>query len=360
MTKYFMYLFAVILLLAGSDCKKNPVGPPPPNGSDTTSHAISWYVDTLGAQGYVNDVWVFANNNVWAVGQIYLNDSTGKPDMSNPYNCAHWDGNKWALIKIPTALYGGSIYYASISTIFAFSENNIWTFCNAGSYSQWNGTAWKTEYVPARSGGGNKLWGSTSSNLYLVGTNGSISHYDGSTWTQMNSNTIVDLQDVWGTDANHIWATGTTVDYSRSIVLSFDGTNWTPIYDSATQPLKMQFAFSSLWTDTKNDLWLAGGIPLQQLNLSSNTFTGITTGQAWPSSCIRGLSEKDLFIVGQDGECAHYNGLTWYLYPDLKAMNNGSALVLFLTVCPTQHFVALGGQFFTGSNGFPVVIRGYR
>ena len=65
--KYFVYLFAIVLLLTNSDCKKNPVAPP--DGSDTTSHAVSWYADTLGTQGLVRDIWVFNKTNVWAVGE---------------------------------------------------------------------------------------------------------------------------------------------------------------------------------------------------------------------------------------------------------------------------------------------------
>lgn len=53
---------------------------------DSTSHNIQWFVDTLGAQGVIRDVWVFDKNNAWAVGEIYLNDSTGKLDIANPYN----------------------------------------------------------------------------------------------------------------------------------------------------------------------------------------------------------------------------------------------------------------------------------
>ncbi len=331
---------------------------------DSTSHAITWHVDTLGAEGYVNDVWIFNKDSALAVGQIYLNNANGQSDKENPYSIARWNGQNWRLQKIYD---NNNQIIPELQGIFSFSGTDIWLA--DGGVHHWDGISSQTSASYGRialiGGVDNgqsiaKLWGTSSNNIYGVGYKGMIAHFNGFSWTKIKSNTTVDLQDIWGTDANHIWATGTNDVDGHSVVLQCDGTNWTTIYDSATQPVKMQFAFTSLWTDIQNKLWLVGETPLRQWNLSTNLFTAITTGQGWISSCIRGTAENDIFIVGQVGECAHFNGISWYIYPDLKAMNNGSALVLFLTVCPTQNFVALGGQFFTGSNGFPVVMRGYR
>ena len=51
------------------------------------------------------DVAIIDENNIWAVGEIYLNDSLGQPDPT-PYNAVHWDGISWNLKKIyfPTAV----------------------------------------------------------------------------------------------------------------------------------------------------------------------------------------------------------------------------------------------------------------
>jgi hypothetical protein len=302
---------------------------------------------------------VFNKTNVWAVGELYINDSTGKPDMSNPYNASHWDGNKWTLIKVPTELYGGAILYAPIYTIFAFSETNIWTFNVAGSYSHWDGTSWNTHYVPARSGGGNKLWGSDPSNLYLVGTDGSISHCNGSSWTQMSSNTTVDLQDVWGADANHIWATGTNDVDGHSIVLQCDGTNWTTIYDNNVQSTKTDYTFATAWSDNLSFLYMDGGSGLHILT-SSNANIGpqIKTGLTYAATCIRGVNQNDLFDVSAGGEIAHYNGSSWHLYPEVQSLNGNVAW--WYCVHPTTDFIAIGGLYFTGFNSLPVVLRGYR
>jgi len=84
---------------------------------------IQWQApDTLGAMGLIRDVWVFDRNNAWAVGEIYLNDSTGKPDMANPYNVAKWNGTRWQLSTSEDIGY----LYGQLYCIYAFSANDIW------------------------------------------------------------------------------------------------------------------------------------------------------------------------------------------------------------------------------------------
>ncbi|MGB9664445.1 MAG: hypothetical protein ACPL25_05950 [Ignavibacteria bacterium] len=62
---------------------------------DTTSHEFSWEITYLGDGGssVLYDVAIINENNIWAVGEIYMNDSLGRPEP-NAYNAIHWDGTK--------------------------------------------------------------------------------------------------------------------------------------------------------------------------------------------------------------------------------------------------------------------------
>ena len=44
----------------------------------------------------------------------------------------------------------------------------------------------------------NKIWGSSSNDLYIVGNNGNIAWYNGSVWTKIESGTELNIQDIWG------------------------------------------------------------------------------------------------------------------------------------------------------------------
>ena len=61
------------------------------------------------------------------------------------------------------------------------------------------------------------MWGSSASDVFAVGQNGTILHYDGSSWSSMSSGTSNELLGVWGSSASDAFAVGswsTILDYS--------------------------------------------------------------------------------------------------------------------------------------------------
>ena len=52
------------------------------------------------------------------------------------------------------------------------------------------------------------IWGSSSSNVIIVGNSGTILQYDGASWNPVASGTTRDLKGVWGWNASNIWAVG--------------------------------------------------------------------------------------------------------------------------------------------------------
>jgi hypothetical protein len=84
----------------------------------------------------------------------------------------------------------------------------------------------------------------------------------------------------------------------------------------------------------------------------------ITTGLTYTVSRIRGINQNDIYDVTTGGEVAHYNGSSWHCYPEIQTLGGGNAG--WGSVYPKNDFVVIGGSIFTGLNGFPVVVRGYR
>jgi len=319
---------------------------------DSISHAIQWVIDTLGAQGLIRDVWVFDRNNAWAVGEIYLKDSTGQINMSNPYNAAYWDGSKWTLRKIGFYTFCGQQYQNAYpaSSIFAFSLTDIWIAMNGSEIARWNGISQtETMCTPISI---SKLWGTSSNDIYAVGALGGIAHYNGSTWTKLTSGTTVDLQDIYGIDATNIWATGTNSDYNGTVILSFDGTTWKKLYEGN------YYGFSSVWTSTGRILFVAGDSG--PLTLESNTliFKKLLTPASYVMYSVRATGANDIFFTGQNSEVTHYNGSTYYLYADVQSMLNADTW--WYSVKASKDFVVVGGGYDTGYNFAPVVARGYR
>ena len=330
---------------------------------DTTSHAVTWIVDTLGVRGTIFDVWAFSSDNIWAVGEIFLRDSTGEVDP-NSYNLARWDGVKWEISRVLFSIgnnQGVEIGAASflIRSIYAFSPSDIW-LSFGGGFVHWTGTVFQKACTPVGLIQGEllKIWGTSSNNLYCVGRNGSLARYNGSTWQKMESGTTVDLEDIWGIDGNNIWATGMESDYTRSVILKFDGGYWSTLFDSFGQPRERDLRFSSVWTDTKIALSVAGITGRWTFSPEENLFRRTDNVGTFASYKIRGRGQNDIFVGSQGSELLHFNGSTWYLYPEIKSLGNGFAQWFDVEV--KQDYVIVGGEFFTGLFGVPVVLRGNR
>jgi hypothetical protein len=52
------------------------------------------------------------------------------------------------------------------------------------------------------------VWGSSWDDVFAVGTDGVIIHYNGSSWSAMSSGGAVSLFDVRGSSGNDVYATG--------------------------------------------------------------------------------------------------------------------------------------------------------
>ena len=66
-------------------------------------------------------------------------------------------------------------------------------------------------------------WGTSSTDVFAVGNWGTIIHYDGNTWSEMDSGTTNTYEGVWGTSSTDVFVVnGTTI-------LHYDGTGWIEI-----------------------------------------------------------------------------------------------------------------------------------
>ncbi|MBL1215712.1 MAG: glucosyl transferase, partial [Ignavibacteriae bacterium] len=172
---------------------------------DTTSHDFTWQTFEFGEHSSSNlrDIAIIDENNIWAVGEIYMKDSLGQPDP-HAYNAVHWDGLSWELKKLLFYTICGQTSLSSYpaKAIHAFNENDIWIAGGGRQLARISGTVQMDKSCLPFSMSINKLWGTSSNNLYAVGNEGTIAHYNGSPsavgWQKIESGTNLDIYDIWG------------------------------------------------------------------------------------------------------------------------------------------------------------------
>jgi hypothetical protein len=163
---------------------------------------------------WLNDVWGFAPNDIYAVGADGMNTEP---------NLLHYDGSTWQDLSdrvMPFVKKLGHVWGSGPSDVYVTGENKVLHF---------NGTTWSdaglvtTHELSA-------IWGSSASDVYVVGSEGAIFHYDGAAWSEVFVPVGISIPtnptlwfDIHGSGPNDIYVVG-----SRTL-LHYDGTSWWPI-----------------------------------------------------------------------------------------------------------------------------------
>ncbi|MEX2189334.1 MAG: hypothetical protein WEB33_01420, partial [Bacteroidota bacterium] len=166
-----------------------------------TSHDFVWETFTFGGDAgscVFNDVAIINDTLAYAVGAVYIKDTT-HVNGSRFYNAAKWNGVDWELMTVWYYWYDDFGKYDSSTSelrcIYAYSPDRIWFGWSNVTF--WNGQRFLSAEANLN-GLANKMWGAGTANIYIVGTNGAISHYNGFTWTPIASGTSLHFYDIWG------------------------------------------------------------------------------------------------------------------------------------------------------------------
>ncbi len=297
---------------------------------DTTSHNFSWQTFEFGIQTNISrlfDVAIISENDIWAVGEIYMNDSLGNPDPSS-YNVVHWNGQSWEPKRI--YYYGtcSAVTYPPLTAIWAFDANNI-VVTNGGSIGWFNGS---TINLDCRvnlllTSAINKIWGSSSNDLYVVGGAGNIVHYNGNGWRKLESGTNLFLADIAVNNSNELFTCGLNMSTVDGIIVKTEnGTSFSTVVESDNISQSQLFkpklygTISSICFDQLNTLYAAGNIVYQYKfgrwdylrSLPENYIGGNPSafyrGYVYK---IRATASNDIWIAGDRNTLKHFNGSTW-------------------------------------------------
>jgi hypothetical protein len=298
---------------------------------DTTSHDISWQVTHLAGQGGTSllyDVAVVNDTCVYAVGKMFINDSTGSGD--GPFAFAAWNGTVWNLSEVRQPWFGGPLLQ-ELTSILAFGPKDVWATGDA-TLMHWDGETWTAQafFAPSQPAAQviTKMWGPSRDNIYMVGGSGTIYHYVSGAWKPLNTGTTTDFTDIYGvhdsiTNSDQIYAVaGDPFESYNFQVFKIvgDSVMQTPV--SGTAPYSPMY---SVWFKPRSLLYLVGSgvyyaLPWQSWQLQSVPNNNETSF----SEEIRGSDRNDLFVVGDFGDLIHCNGESWYNYKGLVDNNVGS------------------------------------
>ncbi len=263
-----------------------PAGASTAATGETTGAAAGWSVSLpLGpADGALLSVWGRAPDDVFTVG--------GQPEFGDDPGFGrafHFDGVEWAALPLPDATPRLNWVHGTDATVWAVGERGVivsrlgeddWVVEPSGSdqtlWGVWGpsddalwavggdgingvptllrreGGAWTTIPVPAlavESKGLFKVWGSSPTDVHVVGDLGAQLHFDGATWTALANESIADLISVWGLGQADAIAVG---GRSSARVSRWDGAAWSGM------TLTGEPGLSGVWVDDAGEATIVG------------------------------------------------------------------------------------------------------
>jgi len=315
---------------------------------DTTSHIFTFETFTFGGtagSSVLYDVAIINEQNVWAVGEIYVADTS--QNGYTMYNAVHWDGSEWTLAMIKTNACGG-VDYPAIKTVFSFSDDDILFAHTDGSITKYDGEEFINDcsLITQLNGSANKIWGVSKNDYYVVSDGGFIAHYNGTNWRRIESGTTTDINDVWGiVDEDGI----EKIYCAVSFVFQIGDQKILTIRNNKVDSLSWNTGrrVYSLWTNSNKFLYVSGGGIFEN---KRGYWNEITEVPLYYSRNVRGSDLNNLFVCGDFGFFVHFNGSVWKTFSELYIQG-----IYYAVAVKNNAVISVG---FEGSKA--IIVKGIR
>ena len=277
---------------------------------------IRWRADSVGvAPTTLEGIWGTSPSNVYAVGYGY------RQVGERASGIWHHDGIKWKEESLPLVNNRQPFWYG----IWGVDAKNIWvvgsltgeTFTaskNGSVVFHWNGTEWLQSLLiedgPVLKG----VWASSPSDVFVVGHNGFIGHFNGQRWSKQDSIVSKNISSIWGISSSDIYA-GLWYDNN---ILHYDGKKW-EFVSIPSPPKTDHIIFSSFWGNDSKNLYLAGSAGNNLLAMPSG-FGFLYRGQIsnWENVDVSNFHPLSVSSI--------YGGKNEVVYSILNDGNNSSIL----------------------------------
>jgi hypothetical protein len=265
------------------------------------------------------DFWIFSEDYILAIGEFQI---PGEGYQSGGI----WNGEEWEILRF---WRDENSYMSNLRGVWAFSQTNVWFA--GGSIWNWDGNEsymctdeWIIDFSNYPDEGVYEIWAASEESIYFVGPGGCVRHYNGSEFIRLESGTDIQLKDIWGyvnpnTGTETVWICGLN-SQAESVLISCVDEECNPVYD--VQEYQWDYLYDhlsgqiiSLWA-SDNFLYVLTPTGLYQCDHNTNGEATLILPSVWGVNYrkhVRGTSDNDIFVVGNNQEIIHFNGENWEL-----------------------------------------------
>ena len=196
------------------------------------------------------------------------------------------------------------------SCLFGLDKSSIYAVGSNGTISKYDGLIWNFQREGSSLEWLSDIWGPDTNTLYAVGKDGLILYYDGQSWTTKTSPTSNWLLGIHGNPDGQIFAVG-----ASGTILYLDQTNTWQSWISYPQ-----YEFSDLWASNQG-IFVVGSEGVIY-HYDGSEWLPQTSPVNTYLHAIWGRSDTNVYAVGENGTIIHYDGAEW------KIMNSPTQVTL--------------------------------
>jgi hypothetical protein len=305
-----------------------------------------------GHQGWIQELTGFGMNAIWGPSRDLLYASGGV-GFVNRYNAGQWEVLPTGFSGFVLALWG-----TSADNVYAIVEKQVMRF---------DGNTWRLVYESTETL--TDIWGSSASDIFVVGNNGTIVHWDGTSWAPQQSGVDWTLRSVEGSGPDNVFVLGTLVG-NNPFILHNTGSGWQrtsantalSVVSLAVSPEGRAFAGStddwiylgsgplSDWYylgEVAQRLAAPGGLEAFGTDGNGRVFRRLDQSNAvWETfpAAVRDLWSAPwgyVYGVGYEGQVVYHDGTQWNTLREARPAGGLSAI-----------FGADGTRFVIGSSSY--------
>ncbi|MGE5432911.1 MAG: hypothetical protein ACM3QX_17655 [Syntrophomonadaceae bacterium] len=315
--------FLVLISFSAFNCKSSTEPEDKKALPDSTSQDFTFEIKRFGKPGpssAFEDVWIFDENNIWTVGDVFLDEASG-PEYGTEYNIMQWNGKEWkgrGELFNSSGIYGiwaldtGRVYLSPGIALVYKNGQYKWADFSKMGFENWDSM--------------DKIWTSSEDNVWGVGHWGIIMHYDGKDWKRIAFDKQWYFYSITGSNTTGVaYALARNSDHIM-IIVKLQNSTAEVIYKSESQ--YTQYSGWTLTLANEKDLYIGYG-PIWKFNVETKTKQVVFTPSSGTSiGASFAVSPIDIYFYGMNWTTdvmIHYNGKRFkeFALPSRSDINGG-------------------------------------
>jgi hypothetical protein len=271
-------------------------------------------------------IWGSSPTDIWIVANEAGNIAGGKLPSSIDGGSAllHWDGLSWSATQFDAS--------HALRAVWGSSKDDVWVVGQNEMLLHFDGKSWTPIHLMIGAIELTSVFGTSARDVWIVGASKFVMHFNGTSWTRMDATMTWDVFRSGWSSADEVWVLGdTTLNH-------FDGKSWS----SVTRPANS--VQSSVWGRAGHEAWIAGQAgTIEHWNSSGEQRGTDVPGSSGTANfrALWGRTDSDGWAVGEKGRLAHWSDAGWSDGPHLTDSNLNAAW----SYGDSTWFVGDGGTF---------------